>query len=58
MLGLVWARRVGALIILGLFSAATVLLAMAAPRSVSSDALGSEWQCSKAMFVTTCRPAA
>jgi hypothetical protein len=34
------------------------LLAMAAPHSVSINALGSEWQCSKAGFVlTTCRQA-
>ncbi len=35
-----------------------VLAIVAAPRPVSSAALGSDWQCSKAAFVvTTCRQA-
>ncbi|MGY3445099.1 hypothetical protein [Bradyrhizobium sp. USDA 4473] len=35
-----------------------VLAIIAAPRPVSSAALGSQWQCSKAAFVlTTCRQA-
>ena len=29
-------------------------VALAYPRTVSSSALGAEWQCSKALFMTTC----
>jgi hypothetical protein len=50
-----WAskRRVLAAAAFALASAA--FLGMAAPKSVSSSNLGSNWQCSKAAFVlTTC----
>ncbi|WP_156929079.1 hypothetical protein [Bradyrhizobium sp. th.b2] len=49
-------HKVRVLVVVNLVAGAAVLLAMAAPHPVSSDALGSEWQCSKAGFVfTTCR---
>jgi hypothetical protein len=56
MMGSVWTRKARMLVIANLLAVAAVLLAVAAPRPVSSAALGSEWQCSKAAFVlTTCR---
>ena len=36
------------------FAAALGSIALAYPRTVSNPALGAEWQCRKAMFVTTC----
>lgn len=52
----VWTGKVRMLVVVNLLAGAAVLLAMAAPHSVSSNTLGSEWQCSKAGFVfTTCR---
>ncbi|VIO74358.1 hypothetical protein [Bradyrhizobium ivorense] len=39
-----------------LVAGAVLLIAVTGPKHVSSAALGSEWQCSKAAFVTTCRP--
>ncbi|QIG92655.1 MULTISPECIES: hypothetical protein [unclassified Bradyrhizobium] len=52
-----WTHKVRMLVVVSLLAgAAVMLLAMAAPHPVSSAALGSEWQCSKAGFVlTTCR---
>jgi hypothetical protein len=35
-------------------AAALASVALAYPRTVSNPALGAEWQCLKAMFVTTC----
>jgi len=56
MMGSVWTRKARMLVIANLL--AGDLLAMAAPHPVSSAALGSEWQCSKAAFVLTmCRQA-
>lgn len=53
-----WTRKARVLVIASLLAVGAVLLAMAAPRHVSSVALGGEWQCSKAAFVlTTCRQA-
>ena len=58
MMGSLWTRKARMLVIANLLAGAAVLLAMAAPHPVSSAALGSEWQCSKAAFVlTTCRQA-
>ena len=34
--------------------AALAAVALAYPRTVSNPALGAEWQCRKAMFLTTC----
>jgi hypothetical protein len=34
--------------------AALASVALAYPRTVSNPALGAEWQCRKAMFLTTC----
>ncbi|MHC2241321.1 Spy/CpxP family protein refolding chaperone [Bradyrhizobium elkanii] len=49
-------RKVRMLILASLLAAtAALLVLMAAPRAVPSAELGSEWQCSKAGFVTTCR---
>lgn len=49
-------RNARTLVIVNLLAGAALLLAMAAPHPISSAALGSEWQCSKAGFVfTTCR---
>ena len=59
MVGSVWTRKARMLVIVNLLAGAAVLLAMAAPHPVSSIALGSEWQCSKAAFVlTTCHQGA
>ncbi|MGF6309097.1 hypothetical protein ABIB82_002850 [Bradyrhizobium sp. i1.8.4] len=56
MMNSAWTRNVRMLVVVNLLAGAAVLLAMAAPHQVSSSALGSEWQCSKAGFVfTTCR---
>jgi hypothetical protein len=56
MVGSVWTRKARMLAIVNLLAGAAILLATAAPHPVSSVALGSEWQCSKAGFViTTCR---
>ncbi|WP_156179644.1 hypothetical protein [Bradyrhizobium sp. LTSPM299] len=50
-----WIRKARTLVIINLLAGGAILLALAAPRPVSSDALGGEWQCSKAAFVlTTC----
>lgn len=49
-------RRVRLLVIANLVAVAALVVATIAPRTVSNVALGSEWQCSKAAFVTTCRP--
>ena len=49
-------RRVRLVVIANLLAVAAVMVATLVPRSVSSVALGSEWQCSKSAFVTTCRP--
>ena len=35
-------------------AAAFASIALAYPRTVSNPALGAEWQCRKAMFMTTC----
>jgi hypothetical protein len=50
-------RNARALVVVNLLAGAALLLAMAAaPHPISSAALGSGWQCSKAGFVlTTCR---
>ncbi|NEU94544.1 hypothetical protein [Bradyrhizobium uaiense] len=58
-LGQRFASKAGRLVIATSLACMVVVLAMvAAPRPVSSAALGSEWQCSKAAFVlTTCRQA-
>ncbi|QOZ34025.1 hypothetical protein XH92_22135 [Bradyrhizobium sp. CCBAU 53421] len=52
-----FASKAGRLVIVASLACIVVVLAIvAAPRPVSSAALGSEWQCSKAAFVlTTCR---
>ncbi|VIO74564.1 hypothetical protein CI1B_53370 [Bradyrhizobium ivorense] len=39
-----------------LAAGAVLLIAVTGPKHVSSAALGSDWQCSKTVFVTTCRP--
>ncbi|MCK1683357.1 hypothetical protein IVA87_29140 [Bradyrhizobium sp. 147] len=59
MIGATWNRKGRTLVIANCVAATAVLLVVAAaPRPVSSAALGSEWQCSKSAFVlTTCRPA-
>ncbi|MGX9431992.1 MULTISPECIES: hypothetical protein [Bradyrhizobium] len=60
MLGPMWIRKTRALVIatFTLAGAAVLLIAMAAPQPTSVAALGSEWQCTKTVFVlTTCRPA-
>lgn len=59
MIGATWNRKGRTLVIANCLAAAAVLLVVAAaPRPISSAALGSEWQCSKSAFVlTTCRPA-
>ncbi|MCC8942845.1 hypothetical protein H8A99_42170 [Bradyrhizobium sp. Arg68] len=44
------------LVIASLLAVAALVLATVAPRPVSNVDLGNEWQCSKAAFVTTCRP--
>lgn len=58
-LGQRFASKAGRLVIAtSLAGLVAVLAIVAAPRPVSSAALGSEWQCSKAAFVlTTCRQA-
>jgi hypothetical protein len=35
-------------------AAALASVALSYPRTVSNPALGAEWQCRKAMFLTTC----
>jgi hypothetical protein len=56
MIGTMWTDKARALVIAISLAGAAVLLAMAAPLPVSNAALGSEWHCSKAVFVlTTCR---
>ncbi|SED14251.1 hypothetical protein SAMN05444164_3835 [Bradyrhizobium erythrophlei] len=58
MVNSVWTRKVRMLVVINLLAIVAVLLAIAAPHPISSAALGSEWQCSKAAFVlTTCRQA-
>ncbi|MGY4479619.1 hypothetical protein [Bradyrhizobium sp. USDA 3364] len=54
-----FSAKAGRLVIATSLACAVVVLAViAAPRPVSSAALGSEWQCSKAALVlTTCRHA-
>lgn len=50
-----WARKARKLVIVNLLIGAAALLGLAAHEPVSSAALGSEWQCSRAAFVlTTC----
>ncbi|MDH2381871.1 hypothetical protein [Bradyrhizobium sp. CER78] len=58
-LGQRFSATAGRIVIATSLACMVVALAMAAaPRPVSSAALGSEWQCSKAAFVlTTCRQA-
>ncbi|PAY04957.1 MULTISPECIES: hypothetical protein [unclassified Bradyrhizobium] len=57
LLGQRFASKAGRFLIATSLACMVVVLAIiAAPRQVSSAALGSEWQCSKAAFVlTTCR---
>ncbi|QIG92085.1 hypothetical protein [Bradyrhizobium sp. 6(2017)] len=56
MMNSVWMRKARFAATAISLSCVVVLLAMAAPHSVSINALGSEWQCSKTGFVlTTCR---
>jgi len=52
-----FSSKAGRLVIATSLACMVVVLAIAAaPRPVSSAALGSDWQCSKAAFVlTTCR---
>ena len=54
-----FSTKAGRLVIATSLACMVVVLAIvAAPHPVSSAALGSEWQCSKAAFVlTTCRQA-
>ncbi|MCS3450058.1 MULTISPECIES: hypothetical protein [Bradyrhizobium] len=54
-----FSSKAGRLVVATSLACMVVVLAIvAAPRPVSSAALGSEWQCSKAAFVlTTCRQA-
>jgi hypothetical protein len=49
-------RRVRLVVIANLVAVAALMVATIVPRTVSDVALGSEWRCSKAAFVTTCRP--
>ena len=56
MIRTVWAGKARALVIAISLAGAAVLLATAAPMSVSNAPLGSDWHCSKAALVlTTCR---
>jgi hypothetical protein len=58
MINKMWTAKSRAVIIGISLAGAAVLLAMAAPVSISNAALGSEWRCSKAAFIlTTCRQA-
>ena len=58
MIGTMWTGKARALVLAVSLAGAAVLLAMAAPVSISNAALGSEWRCSKAAFIlTTCRQA-
>ena len=48
-------RKVFALTVATLAAAAAFAsIALAYPRTVSSPTLGAEWQCRKALFMTTC----
>ncbi|QOZ26059.1 hypothetical protein [Bradyrhizobium sp. CCBAU 51753] len=52
-----WAGSLRTLAIAVCLAAGAVLLvAVTAPKHVSNAALGSDWQCSKTVFVTACRP--
>jgi len=51
-----WTRKARKLVVVNLLIGAAALLGLAAHEPVSSAALGSEWQCSRAAFVlTTCQ---
>lgn len=49
-----WMRTLAIAVCLA--AGAILLVTVIGPKHASSAALGSEWQCSKAAFVTTCRP--
>jgi hypothetical protein len=52
-----WTGKRRALVIAAFALACVALLRMAAPISVSSSELGTNWQCSKTAFIlTTCAP--
>jgi hypothetical protein len=55
--GTQWTGKRRSRVIAGFALACVAFLWMAAPKSVSSSNLGSNWQCSKTAFVlTTCAP--
>jgi hypothetical protein len=53
---MLWRTPKASVFIVAVLACAAVLgsIALAYPRSVSNPALGADWQCRKAIFMTTC----